>query len=180
VDLAEVASKGLAVARGYLAAGVHEEGGNNRGDQVEFFLSIVGRPAGDPWCAAFVSTCWVKGWAELLGLPADRASLRSYVPRFSKEVLRISASCEELARAAKDAGMLLPRDATAAPGDAALFDFAHQGVPHHVGIVTGVYRGSIATIEGNTSRGGGGSQADGGGVFARRRPVEAVFGLIRL
>lgn len=45
---------------------------------------------------------------------------------------------------------------------------------HHVGLVVGIGRGHIDTIEANTSRGAAGSQRDGGGVWRRRRSAGIV------
>lgn len=61
-------------------------------------------------------------------------------------------------------------------GAIAFFDFpdtVHR--IQHVGLVEKVHaNGTITTIEGNTSSGVRGSQADGGGVYRRVRPVSLV------
>ena len=67
----EIAVAALSIAEGYAAAQVHEEGGNNRGDQVEFFQRLLGGSRGDPRCADFVCTCLVKGYARAHGLAED-------------------------------------------------------------------------------------------------------------
>ena len=43
------------VFRAALAAGIREEGGPNRGPEVEAYLDAVGLGPGQPWCAAMVS-----------------------------------------------------------------------------------------------------------------------------
>jgi hypothetical protein len=47
--------------------GVHEEGGNNRGPEVEMFLRSMGLQPGDPWCAAFLCFC-ISHAAKALGV----------------------------------------------------------------------------------------------------------------
>lgn len=54
------------------------------------------------------------------------------------------------------------------PGAHVFFKFSGNRI-HHVGLVVASGPGWIETIEGNTSRGSGGSQRDGGGVWRRRR-----------
>lgn len=41
--------------------GIREVGGNNKGKEVEAYLSYTNLPKGNPWCAAFVS--WIYGRA---------------------------------------------------------------------------------------------------------------------
>lgn len=66
------------------------------------------------------------------------------------------------------------------PGDLVLFDFDGGGVDH-VGIFVSDSHtpGFINTVEGNTSSGPSGQQANGGGVFARARARSLVAHLIR-
>jgi len=46
----------------------------------------------------------------------------------------------------------------------------------HVGMVVKVEGNYVHTIEGNTSSGNSGSQSNGGGVYARKRPLSDVYG----
>lgn len=64
----------------------------------------------------------------------------------------------------------------AQPGDLVVFNFPGEDpVADHVGLARGPARGGmIPTVEGNTSSGNGGSQANGGGVFIRSRPVGLI------
>jgi hypothetical protein len=69
-------------------------------------------------------------------------------------------------------------------GDLVCFEFNGNGLDDdHIGIVERVlairwsgrtFTGWIQTIEGNTSSGAAGSQANGGGVFRRRRWVRGI------
>jgi hypothetical protein len=176
----EYALAGLAIARGYASAGVHEEGGNNRGDQVSFFQSLLGGSPGESWCAFFVSACLVKGYARLNSLPEDRESLRKYVHTVNTVLLPLSGSCEELHRAAVSRLLFRGKDYKPNPGDLVLYDFSGSGVPHHVGII--ITQSDIDqllhTVEGNTQSGNAGSQGDGDGVFVRIRPKTRVFGYV--
>ena len=64
----------------------------------------------------------------------------------------------------------------AKPGDLVVFDFP-GGDPSadHVGLALGPARaGVIPTVEGNTSPSDAGSQANGGGVFKRSRPIGLI------
>ena len=169
-----VAVAALQIALAYAAAGVHEEGGNNRGDQVEFFQRMMGGSPGDPWCADFVCTCLVKAFARLNRMPEDRLHLIRTVG-IAGHMLPLSGYCPALWQAAVGKGMARGRLFDPDPGDLVLFDFEGQGEPHHVAMVRS---GNLDTLEGNTSSGQGGSQADGGGVFLRHRNRDHVFGFV--
>jgi hypothetical protein len=172
-----IALLALQIAEGYAAAGTHEEGGNNRGDQVEFFQHLMGGAPGDSWCADFVCSCFVKGFARHFGKPEDRASLPSYVHQVGALMVPLSGSCNDLMLAARAKGILHTRDFNPFPGDIVLYDMPPDnalGHPHHVGIV----RSWPEVVEGNTSSGIAGSQGDGDGVFLRTRSRADVFGFI--
>lgn len=65
------------------------------------------------------------------------------------------------------------------PGDIVLFDWGSDGVPDHVGLVEANRGSYIQTIEGNTSRGTGGSQGNGGWVARRTRSLSVVRAIVR-
>ncbi|WP_262248786.1 N-acetylmuramidase domain-containing protein [Parapedobacter soli] len=50
----------LRVAIGELKAGAGEVGGNNKGPWVRKYLEPAGLPEGNPWCAAFISWCFLQ------------------------------------------------------------------------------------------------------------------------
>jgi len=52
--------RALAMAIAELEAGAGEIGGDNRGPFVAKYLEPAGRPEGEPWCASFVSWCFLR------------------------------------------------------------------------------------------------------------------------
>ena len=139
-------SPALLIAAANAFVGFTEQGGENRGQVVERFLSAVHQQPGQPWCAAFV---------YYVGFNAhyDAESRTSSWP------LPATASCEELARfaAARDALRSQP-----ALGDVFLLYSPTLNRYAHTGIVVGVEppRPGIrdvhicTTIEGNTNDNG--------------------------
>jgi hypothetical protein len=66
-------------------------------------------------------------------------------------------------------------------GDIVFFDFpGGEGVDHVGIVVSNDGRGTLQTIEGNTSAGTAGSQSNGGGVFYRSRSYSVVAGTVRV
>ena len=113
---------------------------------------------GQPWCAMFVSWCFDQaGGADLVAASTSKGF--AYCPAGAEWYKKRGRWGTE-------------------PRVGAVVFFRFSGGPpriHHVGIVTGINPdGSIDTIEGNTSRGAGGSQRDGGGVWRRRRKAGVV------
>ena len=109
---------------------------------------------GQAWCAKFV--WWVFHESRAAGLIPKAA----YTPTFAKWF--------------RDHGRW---GTTPRPGAVVFFDFPGDGVNRisHVGLVEAVNRdGTIQTIEGNTGRGGAGSQRDGDGVWRRTRRTGIV------
>lgn len=127
--------------------------GSNRNQ----FASRAGHANGQPWCASFVV-----------------AVGRECGIRFGNE----SAYTPSLAGAFQAAGRWHGRSEEALPGDIVFFDFPDsvQRIQHVGIVVRDLGDGRIETIEGNTSSGNSGSQANGGGVFDRIRPKTAVVG----
>lgn len=67
----------------------------------------------------------------------------------------------------------------ARPGDLVIFNF-DGGVVDHIGRVVEVLdKGICRTVEGNTSSGGSGSQANGGGVYVRSRGRAEIAAFVR-
>ena len=95
---------------------------------------------GQPWCAAFVSWCFMKAF----GLSNARKLLKHWPYVY----------CPTL-------GNLFPRYANPKVGDIVIFK--HNGIFTHTGFVTKVSGDRFWTIEGNTS-GASGIVANGGGV----------------
>lgn len=98
---------------------------------------------GQPWCAAFVSWCFMKAFGQ-----EKAKKLLKHWPY---------VYCPAL-------GNLFTRNANPKIGDIAIF--YHNGTFTHTGIVTAVIGDRFYTIEGNTS-GASGIIANGGGVCAK-------------
>ena len=176
IGVREIALEALRISLGYAKAGVSEEGGNNRGDQVEFFQSLWGGAPGESWCAYFVSTCFLKAYLVSNGKPATREIMRNCVGKV-KETLSFGGYCPVLWRDARRRGLWRNPSFTPSPGDFVLFDFHRQGEPHHIGIVVEKTPLTLHTVEGDTSPDVHGSQADGDGVYRKSRSSH-IFGYI--
>lgn len=143
--------------------GIRETGGNNHGPWVKKFLASVGLPEGFPWCDAF----------------------QSYVEeQVAKKKLAVSsASVGATYAAAKKNGWVVTRPLR---GDLACYDFDGDGqFNDHIELVVKVLGlGPMLTLQvvgGNTSSGVSGSQADGDGVWLRRRVIaRSRVGFVRI
>lgn len=98
---------------------------------------------GQPWCAAFISWCFMKAFG-----PDNAKKLLKHWPY---------VYCPTL-------GKLFTRNANPKIGDVVIF--YHNGTFTHTGLVTAVIGDRFYTIEGNTS-GASGIIANGGGVCAK-------------
>ena len=98
---------------------------------------------GQPWCAAFISWCFMKAF----GLDNAKKLLKHWPYVY----------CPTL-------GKLFGRNANPKIGDVVIF--YHNGMFTHTGLVTAVIGDRFYTIEGNTS-GASGIIANGGGVCAK-------------
>lgn len=115
-------------------AGEREEGGNNRGPDVDLWNRAVGNPLGSPWCAAWVFSMH-GGAADAIGMPNP-------CPR--------TGSSHALWTMADPAS----RSQLPAPGDVFVVD--HGNGLGHCGIVEAVSPSGdmVTTIEGNTNSAG--------------------------
>lgn len=113
--------------------------GENSGPRVEEYLSLVGVPAGSPWCAAFVGWCYRQAGA--VRLPALPAAVRGWA----------SSSLVEL---------------VSSPQRGDLFYWLRRNGRGHIGLVTRVGKVWVETIEGNTNSAG---SREGDRVMRRRR-----------
>lgn len=126
---------------------VREVGGNNRGPWVKIFLEAAGLDEGYSWCAAAML------FASLVaGAPCPKRP--DYNP----------AAVIGWRRWAEALGKLVTSPQR---GDIAM----RQTGPTsgHIGVVVRAWGLWVLTIEGNTSSGEEGSQADGGGLYRRVR-----------
>lgn len=119
----------------------------------------LGRPC-EAWCAD--SVVWIMRQAGIK-LPSESA----YTPSMFNGFKGAGAAVSDIAHGLQ-------------PGDVIFFDFVAPftatGI-QHVGIfVSYAEAGHCNTLEGNTSSGDGGSQSNGGGYFARKRPLSFIVG----
>ena len=119
----------------------------------------------NPWCAMFVS--WVF----------NQAGLVKHIAASSKKGF---ASCAAGLTWFTKKNKLVPIG-QAQPGDIAFFQFDTDAEPDHVGIVikNNPTRKILVCIEGNTASGRVGSQANGDGVYKRKRPYKYVLAVAR-
>lgn len=116
---------------------------------------------GVPWCAIWVADVYRRNGHDLR---AELTSAWAYTPA-------------GLAAGRRAGWAVKHRDAR--PGDIVFFDFPGGEAVDHVGVVTAnLGDKGVATIEANTSPGTAGSQANGGGVYARTRPWSLVAGVL--
>jgi hypothetical protein len=135
--------------------GIHEIGGDNHGPWVKKFLAEVGLPEGYAWCDAFQSF-------EMATVAGKKLPIES-------------ASVAQTYNTAAKLGWLVIKPAR---GDLVCYDFDGDGqFDDHIGLVVRVVAIgpvlTLETVEGNTSSGNAGSQANGDGVFLRRRVISA-------
>ena len=104
-----------------------------------------------PWCMAFVQWCFAQAGRPLPYKTASCSALLTWYRQNRPECIVGDPQ----------------------PGDIILYTFSHTG------IVESVQGSTVTAIEGNTSAGSSGSQANGGGVFRRKRSKTLVTAYIR-
>lgn len=113
--------------------GVHEQGGNNRGPEVNRFLASVGLLPGYAWCAAFVFFCFKQA--------AQQLSLVNPCPR-TAGAIKLWTLTEPICRVT-----------TPAPGCIYVLD--HGKGQGHAGLIELVNADSmISEVSGNTNAAG--------------------------
>lgn len=115
--------------------GVHEQGGNNRGPEVDLYLASVGLGPGYSWCAAFVFWCFREA--------AQRLALVNPCPRTAGAV-KIWTHAEPICR-------------ITAPVPGAIYVLEHDPTKGtgHAGIIETVNAdGTISEVSGNTNAAG--------------------------
>jgi cell wall-associated NlpC family hydrolase len=119
----------------------------------------------NPWCAMFVSWCF------------DKAGLGKKVAAQNQKGF---ASCAAGLKWFTDKNKIIPIGQAQA-GDLVFFQFDTDAEPDHVGIVkwNNTALKYLQVIEGNTSSGAKGSQANGDGVYLRKRSYSLVMGVVR-
>lgn len=131
--------------------GVKEQGGANRGEQVEQYLAAVDFAPGHAWCAAFVSWCyqhvdidhpksaWVPSYAVKQKLIYQRGQFVQQIPQ---------------------------------SGDVFLIWYEQLNRPAHIGFVEQWKGHWVITVEGNTNDDG---SREGDGVYRKRRLQRQVW-----
>ena len=149
-------AKALAKAVSYL--GVKESPANSNRVLFSHWYGLIG-----PWCAMFVTYCYVDAGSKAF----QKGSRWAYCPFMVND-----------ARSERN-GLKMIKPADAKPGDVVLFDWQGDGVSDHVGIFEKwVKKGStFKCIEGNTSTS---SNSDGGEVMRRDRNVKSVICFARV
>lgn len=155
------------VAIALTQVGVREEGGRNRGPQVDEYIRSVGLDPskggakGYAWCCAFVYWCtreayqrsmWENGMSGPAQLPIDRTAWVW--------------------------DLLKNKDRICPPKAGAVFVMSHSTDPKqmpfkaHTGFVVDVDGEFVNTCEGNTDGSGG---REGDGVYRKRRAIKDLY-----
>lgn len=131
------------------------------GNITKFWAELDPGLQGQPWCACFVR--WTDKHAGAPVLPISN-------PYY----------CPSIVTYARQHGLWKPRGTAAKAGDYVLFDFNGSGVAEHIGRLRADWdgRSNALTVEGNTTSGTTGNQANGGGVYNRVRPASLVLGTL--
>lgn len=167
-DLAEqedAAGRGVAAALRFARAqmGVQEKppGSNWGTPQPAGWIRLTGYDSPVPWCGCFANAVVIAG-----GVPNGRGWI-GYTPA-------IVAHAK-----ARRGGWRWVGPSQGRPGDLALFDTPGGDPAVHVGVVDEqISAVEYRVLEGNTSNGLGGNQAEGHGAFRRRRSTRGTFRII--
>lgn len=141
-----LAERALFVARSQERAGVVEVG-NNWGPMVKMYLAVAGLRNPAPWCAAFVTWCLIEAGADRKKLPMNPASTYFWW-KWAVDKKRTMIT----------------------PGRGNLFVWNGKG-GGHIGFITSVTRGVLATIEGNTNEAG---SREGTAVLSKTRKMAQI------
>lgn len=125
---------------------VREATGHNDGKEVESYLAFVGRPKGDAWCAAYVSSN-----LNFIGIGKPINPVNAWAPVFAnKYIIKTEAQ----------------------PGDVFTIYSSSAGRVCHVGFIIATKGQYYITNEGNTSITG---TSEGGGVHSLKRPKIKIY-----
>ena len=118
----------------------------------------------NPWCAMFVSWCFAQA---------------GQIKQVSASTKKGFASCDAGLKWFVKHNKTIPIG-QAQPGDIAFFQFDDDAQPDHVGIVIrNDGKKFLWCIEGNTSGDKRGSQANGDGVYRKKRAYSTVMAVAR-
>jgi len=138
------------------------EVGRNAGPDVERYQRAVGLPKGSPWCAAFVSWCYMasKGLTKAPGWCSGSAVSLYQTAGRSKTAVRVTPLDADFQSKVKP-GMVWSRAQDAEAATAARKGVWCQG---HTGIVVQTHALGFDTVEGNTNAAG---SREGDGVYRK-------------
>ena len=140
---------------------------SNSGPRIDKWQRQAGYSFPVPWCACFVAAAW------------------SHASRKRIDAKAIGGYCPSIVTQARNGrnGLSIVKLSEAQAGDAVVFDFGHATYDHIGLFVRHLDGGFIETIEGNTSPEGSATglaaQANGGGVFRRRRNPNLISAVVR-
>lgn len=141
---------------------------SNSGPRISQWQQMSGYSSGVPWCQVFCNT---SAWFGMKGrVNLDCANISGYTVSVVDRAKRHSPM-------GGVPGWKTCKLSECKPGDWVYFNFSPGGDPvEHVGMFLSydAKAGTVKCVEGNTSRGNGGSQDNGGGVFVRVRPTSVV------
>lgn len=126
----------LRVATQELKAGAGEVGGNNKGPWVRKYLEPAGLPDGHPWCAAFVSWCFLQA------VGGDRRDMP----------FNYSAGARNIFNQLKSKGWIFTSESEKQPKPGDIVCWWRTSLASgngHIGIVHHCKDGFLYTIEGN-------------------------------
>lgn len=163
-----------AVDDALLNEGVHEVGGNNRGEYVETYLASCGLPAGYSWCQAF--------WNFRHHAAARK--LGSHLPAGYPVTARTTVMAEWAMRNKLwiPASVAKKNPELVQKGDLAMYPHLTDPSPARMRHVGGVWEPPLGTIEANTSKKGkdDGVEADGDGVWCKTPKWADLFCTIKV
>lgn len=134
----------------------YKERGNNI---TKYWAELYPKFQGAPWCAAFTAWVYKQNGSDILLTGPSAPYYTPSMEAWAKKTGRWRESKDCL------------------PGDVLIF--GTRGAVH-TGLLLAQDGANVRTIEGNTSSPGGGSDTDGGGVYARRRSRSWVRGCISM
>lgn len=138
--------------------GVREQGGPNRGPDVEKYLASLGKPAGLPWCVA------IQYWS--FDTAAKLQNVTNPLPKTAGVIAHWKMAPDSV-KIRPD--QLLDDLRLATPGS--LFCIQHDEDSGHMGMVIGIENGKLKTFEGNTNVLG---SREGDGAYRRTRGFQEI------
>lgn len=155
-------------AKHYADAHVHEQGGNNRGPEVEHFQRVNHGHPGDAWCADFVSCCGLEVHDPMLH---DLAGARTWL---QANFFKPSGTCVEIMDDAKHRGTWRDKSWKPTAGSLVIYKFP---TGHHIEVVRDLMGSALRTVGGNTSDD---DPRDGDNVAYKERNLKFVLGYVDL